>query len=106
MRGLTLDSVNDPQAFCIVPTSGSSFQNMQTSVNDNVDTYVLNPIETPSGLFKDGAPYSVCVVFAPISPQDAGFNTVESCQQFTNQRGDNPEEPFINLDEGVLFTNN
>jgi hypothetical protein len=79
---------------------------MQTSVNDNVDTYVLNPIETPSGLFKDGAPYSVCVVFAPISPQDAGFNTVESCQQFTNQRGDNPEEPFINLDEGVLFTNN
>ena len=103
---VTLDSVNDPQAFCIVPTSDSSLQNMQTSVNDNVDTYVLNPIETPSGLFKDGAPYSVCVVFAPFSPQEAGFNTAESCQQFTNQRGDNPEEPFINLDDGVFFTNN
>ena len=103
---VTLDSVNDPQAFCIVPTSNSSFQNMQTSVNDNVDTYVLQQIETPAGLFKDGAPYSVCVVFAPHSPQDAGYNTAESCQQFTNQRGDNPEEPFINLDEGVLFTNN
>ena len=103
---VTLDSLNDPQAFCIVPTSDSSFQNMQTSVNDNRDTYVLNPIETPSGLFKDGAPYSVCVVFAPFSPQEAGFNTAESCQQFTNQRGDNPEEPFINLDDGVFFTSN
>nr|MBA2268024.1 hypothetical protein [Nitrosopumilus sp.] len=50
-------------------------------------------------------PYSVCVVFAP-SSGDAGFTTAESCQQFTNQKGDNPEEPFINLDEGVLFTNN
>ena len=100
---VTLDSVNDPQAFCIVPTSNSSFQNMQSSVNDNVDTYVLQQIETPPGLFKDGAPYSVCVVFAPLSPQEAGFNTAESCQQFTNQRGDNPEEPFINLDDGVLF---
>ncbi len=103
---VTLDSVNDPQAFCIIPTPDSSFQNMQTSVNDNVDTYMLNPIETPSGLFKDGAPYSVCVEFAPFSPQEAGFNTAESCQQFTNQRGDNPEEPFINLDDGIFFTNN
>jgi hypothetical protein len=103
---VTLDSVNDPQAFCIIPTSNSSFQNMQTSVNDNVDTYVLQQIETPAGLFKDGAPYSVCVVFAPFSTQDAGFNTAESCQQFTNKKGSHPEEPFINLDDGVLFTNN
>ena len=78
---------------------------MQTSINDGNDIYVLNHIETPSGLFKDGAPYSLCVVFAPSSP-NTEFNTAESCQQFTNQRGDNPEEPFINLDEGVLFTNN
>ena len=103
---VTLDSVNDPQAFCIVPTGDSSFQNMQASVNDNVDTYVLQQIETPRGLFKDGAPYSVCAVFTPFSPQEAGFNTVESCQQFTNKKGSHPEEPFINLDEGVLFTNN
>jgi hypothetical protein len=103
---VTLDSVNDPQAFCIVPTSNLPFQNMQSSVNDNVDTYRLQHIETPAGLFKDGAPYSVCVVFAPFLPQDAGFSTAESCQQFTNQRGDNPEEPFINLDDGVFFTNN
>lgn len=27
-------------------------------------------------------------------------------EQFTNQKGHNPEEPFVNLDEGVLFTNN
>lgn len=25
---------------------------------------------------------------------------------FTNQKGYNPEEPFVNLDGGVLFTNN
>ena len=56
-------------------------------------------------MFKEGAPYSVCATFAPQS-QDAGFNTAESCQQFTNQKGDHPEEPFINLDGGVLFTNN
>ena len=83
---VTLDSVNDPQAFCIVPTSNLPFQNIQSSVNDNVDTYVLQQIETPPGLFKDGAPYSVCVVFAPLSSQDAGFNTAESCQQFTNKK--------------------
>jgi hypothetical protein len=103
---VTLDSVNDPQAFCIVPTSNLPFQNMQSSVNDNVDTYVLQLIETPRGLFKDGAPYSVCVVFAPFLPQDAGFSTAESCQQFTNKKGSHPEEPFINLDDGVLLTNN
>ncbi|TVP40034.1 exported protein of unknown function [Candidatus Nitrosocosmicus arcticus] len=102
---VTLDSVNDPRAFCIVPASDSSFQNMQTSVNDNIDTYVLDQIEALPGLFKDGAPYSVCIVFAPFSPQDAGFNTAESCQQFTNKKGSHPEEPFINLDDGVLFTN-
>ncbi len=33
---VTLDSVNDPQAFCIIPTSNLPFQNMQASVNDNV----------------------------------------------------------------------
>jgi hypothetical protein len=37
---VTLDSVNDPQAFCIVPTSNLPLQNVQSSVNDNVDTYV------------------------------------------------------------------
>ena len=102
---VTLDSVNDPQAFCVFPTSDLPFQNMRASLNDGNDPYVLEQIETPPGLFMDGAPYSVCVVFAP-SSGDAGFTTAESCQQFTNQKGDNPEEPFINLDEGVLFTNN
>ncbi len=102
---VTLDSVNDPQAFCMIPTPDLPFQNMQAEVNDNIDTYQMNQIETPPGLFKDGAPYSVCVEFSP-SSQDAEFTTAISCEQFTNQKGNNPEEPFINLDEGVLFTNN
>ncbi len=102
---VTLDSVNDPQAFCVIPTPDSPFQNMQAGINDGIDTYVLNQIEAPQGLFKDGAPYSVCIVFTP-SSQNAEFTTAESCEQFTNQKGHNPEEPFINLDEGVLFTNN
>ena len=103
---VTLDSVNDPQAFCIVPKADSSFENMQSLVDDGIDTYKMEPIQTPAGLFKDGAPYSVCVVFSPFSPQEAGFNTAESCQQFTNQKGDHPEEPFINLDDGLFLTNN
>ena len=102
---VTLDSVNDPQAFCIIPTTDLSFANMQSFEDDGINTYDLNPIKTPAGLFKDGAPYSVCATFAPQS-QDAGFNTTESCQQFTNKKGSHPEEPFINLDEGVLFTDN
>ena len=102
---VTLDSVNDPQAFCVIPTSDLPFQDMQADVNDGKDAYVLNQIETPPGLFKDGAPYSVCVEFAPTS-QNAEFTTAESCEQFTNQKGSHPEEPFINLDEGVLFTDN
>ena len=103
---VTLDSTNDPQAFCIVPNSDTSFENMQSLVDDGIDTYKMEPIQTPAGLFKDGAPYSVCVTFSPFSPQEAGFNTAESCQQFTNQRGDHPEEPFINLDDGLFLTNN
>ncbi len=103
---VTLDSDNDPQAFCIIPTADLSFENMQSFVDDGIDTYEMEQIETPAGLFKDGAPYSVCVAFFPSSPQEAGFNTAESCQQFTNKKGDNPEEPFINLDEGVFFRNN
>ncbi|HYF98689.1 MAG TPA: hypothetical protein VD815_01215 [Candidatus Saccharimonadales bacterium] len=102
---VTLDSINDPQAFCIIPTSDTPFENMQSFVDDGIDTYTMEQIETPAGLFKDGAPYSVCVTFSPFSPQDSGFNLVESCQQFTNKKGDNPEEPFINLDEGVFSTN-
>ena len=102
---VTLDSVNDPQAFCVIPTSDLPFQNMQADVDDGIDTYVMNQIETPQGLFKDGAPYSVCVVFTP-SSQNAEFTTAESCELFTNQKGHSPEEPFINLDNGVLFTNN
>ena len=66
---------------------------------------MLNQIKIPPGLFKDGAPYSVCVEFAP-TLQNAEFTTAESYEQFTNQKGDNSEEPFINLDKGVLFTNN
>ena len=103
---VTLDSANDPQAFCIVPNSDTSCENMQSLVDDGIDTYKMEPIQTPAGLFKDGAPYSVCVTFSPFSPQEAGFNTAESCQQFTNQRGDHPEEPFINLDDGLFLTNN
>ena len=102
---VTLDSTNDPQAFCVIPTSDLPFQNMQAAENDGVDTYVLNQIVTPQGLFKDGAPYSVCVMFTP-SSQNVNFVTAESCEQFTNQKGHNPEEPFINLNDGVLFTNN
>ena len=74
---VTLDSVNDPQAFCVIPTTDLSFENMQSFVDDGINTYELNQIQTPAGLFKDGAPYSVCVTFAPTS-QDAGFNTVEA----------------------------
>ena len=73
---VTLDSVNDPQAFCVIPTADLSFENMQSFVDDGINTYELNQIQTPAGLFKDGAPYSVCVTFTPTS-QDAGFNTVE-----------------------------
>lgn len=102
---VTLDSVNDPQAFCMNPTSDSNIENMQSLVDDQIEIYQLNQITTPAGLFKDGAPYSVCATFTPQS-QDAGFNTAENCQQFTNKKGSHPEEPFINLDEGVLFTNN
>jgi len=102
---VTLDSVNDPQAFCVIPTTDVSFENMESSVDDGINNYVLEQIETPSGLFKDGTPYSICVTFTPQS-QNAGFSTVESCQQFTNKKGSHPEEPFINLDEGVKFTNN
>ena len=102
---VTLDTTNDPQAFCVIPTSNLPFQNMQAAENDEVDTYVLNQIVTPQGLFKDGAPYSVCVVFTP-SSQNVDFTTAETCEQFTNQKGHNPEEPFVNLDDGVLFTNN
>ena len=94
---VTLDWVNDPQAFCIVPTCDSSFQNMQARVNDSVDTYVIQQIETPAGLFKDGAPYSVCVMFSPFSPQEAGFNTAESCQQFTNKKGVIQKNPSSTL---------
>ena len=103
---VTLDSVNDPEAFCIVPSSDTPFENMQALVGDGIDTYEMEAIQTPSGLFKDGAPYSVCVMFSPFLPQEAGFNTAESCQQFTNQKGDHPEEPFINLDDGLFSTNN
>lgn len=102
---VTLESNNDPQAFCIIPTADLFFENMQSIVDDGINTYQLSQIETPPGLFKDGAPYSVCVAFTP-SSQDAGFNLVESCQQFTNKKGDNPEEPFINLDGGVFSTDN
>ena len=35
---VTLDSVNDPQAFCIVPTSDTPFENMQSLVDDGIDT--------------------------------------------------------------------
>ena len=102
---VTLDSTDDPQAYCIIPTSELPFQNMQASVNDGVDTYVLNQIETPPGLFKDGAPYSVCIEFTP-SLQNPEFTTAESCGQFVNQKGHNPEKPFVDLDGGVLFRNN
>ena len=103
---VTLDSDNDSQAFCVIPTADLSFENMQSFVDDGIDTYKMEQIETPAGLFKDGAPYSVCVAFFPSSPQEAGFNTAESCQQFTNKKGSHPEEPFINLDDGVFFRNN
>ena len=103
---VTLDSVNDPEAFCIVPTSDTPFENMQSLVNDGINTYEMEPIQTPAGLFKDGALYSVCVMFSPFLPQEAGFNTAESCQQFTNQKGDHPEKPFINLDDGLFSTSN
>jgi hypothetical protein len=103
---VTLDSVNDPQAFCIVPSSDTPFESMQSLVDDGIDIYEMEPIKTPAGLFKDGALYSVCVMFSPFLPPEAGFNTAESCQQFTNQKGDHPEEPFINLDDGLFSTNN
>ena len=102
---VTLDSSNDPQKFCI-PNSDTPVKNMPSLVDDDINTYKMELIQTPAGLFKDGAPYSVCVTFFPFSPQDAGFNTAESCQQFTNQKGDHPEEPLINLDDGLFFTNN
>ncbi|KAA2283168.1 hypothetical protein [Candidatus Nitrosocosmicus sp. SS] len=102
---VTLDSLNDPQAFCVIPTAEVSFENMKAFVDDGIDNYELKKIETPSGLFKDGATYSICVAFTPQS-QNAGFSTAESCQQFTNKKGSHPEEPFINLDDGVKFTNN
>ena len=100
---VTLESVNDPQAFCIIPSPDTPFESMRSFIDDGVDTYPMEQIETPPGLFKDGAPYSVCVAFSPFSPQDAGFNTTESCQQFTNKKGDHPEEPFINLDDGLFL---
>lgn len=103
---VTLDSVNDPQAFCIIPSPDTPFENMQSLVGDGIDTYEMEQIETPAGLFKDGAPYSVCAPFSPFSPQEAGFNSVENCQHFTNKKGSHPEEPFINLDQGVFFSNN
>ncbi|CAN5851457.1 hypothetical protein BH23THE1_BH23THE1_25780 [soil metagenome] len=104
---VALDSGNVPQPFCIVPFAGDpSFENMHSAVNDGIDTYELAQIETPAGLFKDGAPYSVCVAFTPSSPLEAGFNTVESCQTFTNTEGDHDEEPFINLEDGRLFSSN
>lgn len=103
---VTLDSVNDPQAFCVIPSSETPFENMQSLVDDGINTYEMEQIETPAGLFKDGAPYSVCAMFSPSSPQESGFNSAESCQQFTNKKGSHPEEPFINLDEGVFFRNN
>jgi hypothetical protein len=102
---VTLETEGDSQAFCFIPAANLSFENMQSFVNDEIDTYRLSEIETPPGLFKDGAPYSVCVAFAP-STQDAGFNLAKSCQQFTNKKGSHPEEPFINLDEGVFFRSN
>jgi hypothetical protein len=102
---VTLDSVNDPQAFCVIPTSDGSFDNMQSLVDDNIEIYEMTSIHTPAGLFKDGAPYSVCVTFYPFSSENAGFNSVSSCQQFTNKKGSHPEEPFINLDDGSFFTN-
>ena len=64
---VTLDSVNDPQAFCIIPTTDLSFANMQSFEDDGFNTYDLNPIKTPAGLFKDGAPYSVCHICSTIA---------------------------------------
>ncbi|HEX5186657.1 MAG TPA: hypothetical protein VFV86_07175, partial [Nitrososphaeraceae archaeon] len=38
---VTLDSTNDPEAFCIVPTSDTPFENMQSLVNDGINTYEM-----------------------------------------------------------------
>jgi hypothetical protein len=100
---VTLDSVNDPQAFCIVPDETSSFEGMQVSANDDTDEYELVGQILPEDMFEYGALYSVCVVFAPFSPQDAGYDIAERCQTFNFEDNNLSEEPLINLDEGILF---
>ena len=96
---------NDKTIWSHLPKAINSLIDMESFVDDGINNYELKQIETPPGLFKDGAPYSICVTFTPQS-QGSGFSTAESCQQFTNKKGSLPEEPFINLDEGVQFTNN
>jgi hypothetical protein len=51
----------------IIPTTDLSFANMQSFEDDGINTYDLNPIKTPAGLFKDGAPYSVCHICSTIA---------------------------------------
>lgn len=96
---VTLDSVNDPTPYCLNPSDNTSLENMFSKSGDGINTYNLDQIVTPRGLFKDGAPYSVCVTFFP-SSQDVNYKSVETCQTFTNTPGSHIEEPFINLDEG------
>lgn len=96
---VTLDSVNDPQPYCLIPSNETSFENIFAATNDGIDTYHLDQIVTPPGLFKDGSPYSVCVTFFP-SSKDVNYSSVEACQTFRNTPGSHIEEPIVNLDDG------
>ena len=99
---VTLDSVNDPQAFCVIPTDDEPFESMHVNVNDDRDMYKLETIRLPDDVFVEK--YSVCVTFSPSSPQEAGFNIAERCQTFNFEDENRNEEPLINLDEGAVPT--
>jgi hypothetical protein len=46
MKELLHGSTNDPQDFCVIPTTDVSFENMQSFVDDNINIYDLKQIKT------------------------------------------------------------
>ena len=94
--------LSNMQSFCLDPSADPSLKGMHAYANDNKDAYRLDQIQTPVGVIKDGANYSICAQFTPSQP-NAGYNFAVGCQTFTNKLGSHIEYPFINLDLEAIF---
>ena len=98
---VTLESVNDPQAFCIIPTSDEPFENMQSTSNDDRNNYELTTQILPED-FDDTEEYTVCVTFSSTS-KDIEDTIIEKCQTFNFEDNTQSQKPTINLDEAAEF---